>query len=87
MRTKKAPKVERIDTVTFRPDSRNGSKDFQIPRKLAEDLFGDGLIHGDATNGGYMPRHGQQEFGTDGWRELVWNKRVPDSHANPTTRR
>lgn len=85
--SRRTPKAERIDTVTFRPDSRDARKDFQIPRKLAEDLFGDGLISGDATNGGYMPNIKQREYGPGGWRELVWTKRVPATHANPTTYR
>lgn len=49
------PKVEKINTVTFRPDSRNGSKDYQIPKDIAKRLFEEGVIYGDATNGGYMP--------------------------------
>lgn len=54
MRTarKSEPKVV---TVTFRPDSRNGYKDYQIPRDVARDLFERNEIWGDATNGGYMP--------------------------------
>lgn len=43
------------DTVVFRPDSRDASKDYHIPRKIAEALFQAGEIHGDGTNGGYMP--------------------------------
>lgn len=43
------------NTVTFRPDSQNGYKDFQIPHDVALALFQRGEIHGDATNGGYMP--------------------------------
>jgi hypothetical protein len=39
----------------FRPDSRNGSKDFFIDREQAKKLFAEGVIYGDATNGGYMP--------------------------------
>jgi len=45
----------REDTVVFRPISSDGSKDFHIPRKVAEELFNAGEIWGDATNGGYMP--------------------------------
>lgn len=47
--------AEKVLTVTFRPDSRNGYKDYQIPRDVALDLFQRGEIWGDATNGGYMP--------------------------------
>lgn len=41
--------------VIFRPDSRNGSKDYYIDASIAKELFRDGVIYGDATNGGYMP--------------------------------
>lgn len=54
LRTKAAP-APKIATVTFRPDSRNGYKDYQIPRDVALDLFARNMIWGDATNGGYMP--------------------------------
>ena len=40
--------------VVFRPDSRNGSKDYYIDRETAKQLMREGIIHGDATNGGYM---------------------------------
>jgi hypothetical protein len=43
------------ELVIFRPDSRNSSLDYMIPRKVAEKLFQDNEIYGDATNGGYMP--------------------------------
>ena len=49
------PAAPKIDTVTFRPDSRDGSKDFEIPAEVARSLFEDGTIWGDATNGGMMP--------------------------------
>lgn len=42
-------------TVIFRPDSRNGFKDFYIDAVVAQRLMQDSIIHGDATNGGYMP--------------------------------
>lgn len=44
-----------VDTATFRPDSRDGSQDFEIPRAIGRELFRAGKIAGDATNGGYMP--------------------------------
>lgn len=44
-----------VDTATFRPDSRDGSQDFEIPRTIGRELFRAGKIAGDATNGGYMP--------------------------------
>ncbi len=43
------------DTVTFRPDSRNGYKDYYITYRDAKRPMLEGIIHGDATNGGYMP--------------------------------
>lgn len=51
-RAKKSPSVP---SVIFRPDSRDGRKDYLIPRDVAERLFQEGHIWGDATNGGYMP--------------------------------
>ncbi len=47
--------IELPATETFRPDSRDGSKDFQIERTVARELFNSGVIYWDATNGGYMP--------------------------------
>jgi hypothetical protein len=46
---------ERVATVRFRPDSRNASNDYDIPYSVAQLLFKEGEIWGDATNGGYMP--------------------------------
>jgi len=46
---------ERVATVRFRPDSRNASNDYDIPYDVAQRLFKANEIHGDATNGGYMP--------------------------------
>jgi hypothetical protein len=46
---------ERVATVRFRPDSRNASNDYDIPLDVAQRLFKEGTIYGDATNGGYMP--------------------------------
>jgi hypothetical protein len=46
---------ERVATVRFRPDSRNASNDYDIPLSVAQLLFKEGEIWGDATNGGYMP--------------------------------
>lgn len=43
------------NTVIFRPDSRNGNKDFYIDAGVARELVRAGTIYGDATNGGYMP--------------------------------
>lgn len=51
----RTPATPPSNTVTFRPDSRNGYKDYQIPRAVAKDLFERGEIFGDGTNGGYMP--------------------------------
>lgn len=76
---RKVPKAERIDTVTFRPNSRNGSLDYQIPRDVALSLFKEGTIYGDATNDGYMPNPHS--------RYNVRQHRVPDERANPLTRR
>ncbi len=52
---KRPHKADRIATVTFRPESRDARQDYQIPRDIAERLFREGTIYGDATNGGYMP--------------------------------
>lgn len=51
----KKSKTKDEDLVIFRPDSRNGSKDYYIRREDANRMFRDGTIYGDATNGGYMP--------------------------------
>jgi len=72
------PKIEKILTVTFRPESRDGSKDYQIPRDVAKELWQNGSIWGDATNGGYMPNP-----------KSNYNVRqhlVPDDQAECTTR-
>lgn len=53
MARRKAQPLPKIDTVTFRPDSRNGYMDFEIPRVDAKRLFEEGKIAGDGTNGGY----------------------------------
>ena len=44
-----------MKTVTFRPDSRDARKDFQIPANIAKELYENGTIWGDVINGGYMP--------------------------------
>lgn len=54
-RRSKSPPEPKIETVTFRPDSRDGSKDFEIPTDIARKLFNEETIWGDATNGGFMP--------------------------------
>ena len=59
----KKPSVEKISTATFRPDSRNGYKDFEIPRADAKRLFEEGKIAIDGTNGGYtFPYKKDQPF-------------------------
>jgi len=62
------------DCVVFRPDSRNASKDYLVPRTVAEQLLREGRIYGDATNGGYMPKDG------DGYD--MRQHKVPQHEAN-----
>lgn len=51
--------MTKIATATFRPDSRDGSKDFEIPLEVGKQLFVDGKIARDATNGGFCPIPGK----------------------------
>ncbi len=46
--------TDKVDTVTFRPSSRDARQDFEIPYETAMQLFKEGIIYGDATNGGFM---------------------------------
>lgn len=48
----KKPK-EPIERVI--PDSRDGSKDYYIPRSKARELFDAGELHRDMTNNAYCP--------------------------------
>ncbi len=41
--------------VAVRPDSRDASKDYMIDADQAMQMWNDGLLDQDMTNGGYMP--------------------------------
>lgn len=45
-------------TVAFRPNPQDAGADYLVPRKIAQELFEQGKISIDATNGGYCPRDG-----------------------------
>ena len=58
MPRKQAKREDTVPLAIFRPDSRDGGKDYMIPADVAKRLYQEGKIWGDATNGGYMPAKG-----------------------------
>ena len=44
-----------MQTALFSPDARDSSRDFHIPYSVAIDLYGQGRIARDLTNGTFCP--------------------------------